>query len=140
MPDYSTKPALCFTFACITSLTAAAPLTAREQVDLESRKNMVFVTPTRHATFAFLNKRQVSGLDVELAQWMTADQRFKTQFKTAPLEQTVEILPSGEADAMTSLFDSDRRNTGFDFSQPTKIVPVGLYGRIDLINQYTSRP
>ena len=131
MSDHSTKLALCFGVACLATLATAAPLSEREQAYLESKQEIVFVAQVRHAPFAFLDKRQVSGMDVELAQWIAAETGFKARFETAPLEQAMEMLRSGEADAMASMFYSDQRDTEFDFSQPTKIVPVVLYVRAD---------
>jgi PAS domain S-box-containing protein len=131
MLDHSTKLSVCFGIACVASLATAAPINEREQAYLESRKEIVFVAHARNAPFAFLDKRQVSGMDVELAQWIAADMGFKVRFETASLEQAMEMLRSGEADATTSLFYSDQRDAEFDFSDTTKIVPVVLYVRAD---------
>jgi len=131
MPDPTMKLALLFGVACVASQSLAAPLSDREQAYLESKKEIVFVAQAEHAPFEFLNKRQVSGMDVELAQWMAAEMGFKARFEIAPLEQAMDMLRSGEADAMTSLFYSDTRDVEFDFSHTTKIVPVVLYVRTD---------
>jgi len=131
MPDPAKKLVLCLGFACIAALSSAAPLSEREQAYLQSKEEIVFAVQAGHAPFEFLNKRQVGGMDVELAQWMATEMGFKARFEVAPLEQAMDMLRSGEADAMATLFYSDLRNTEFDFSHTTKIVPVVLYVRTD---------
>ena len=131
MHDHSTKLALCFGISCVASLITAAPLTESEQAYLDAREEIVFAARDRHAPFAFLDQRQVRGMDVELAQWMAAETGFKVRFEAASLKQGMDLLRSGEADVMMSLFYSDQQDAEFDFSNPTETAPIGLYVRAD---------
>ncbi len=131
MPYLAKKLVLCLGFAFVASLSTATTLNEREQAYLQSKGEIVFVIQAGHAPFEFLNKRQVGGMDVELAQWMATEMGFKARFEVAPLEQAMDMLRSGEADAMATLFYSDSRDVEFDFSHTTKIVPVVLYVRTD---------
>ncbi len=117
--------------ATATCLAASAQLSEREQAYLAQKGEIVFVSQPRHAPFEFLHKKQVSGMNVELVQWMAADLGFKARFEVAPLTEAMEMLRKGEADAMTSLFHSSEREAEFEFTQSLKTTPVCLYVRSD---------
>jgi PAS domain S-box-containing protein len=109
----------------------AAQLSERDLAYLANKEEIVFVSQPNHAPFEFVRKRHVSGMNVELVQWMAADMGFKVRFETAPLEKAMEMVLHGEADAMTSLFYSEVRDGDFDFSHTLKVTPVTLYVRND---------
>lgn len=118
---------------------SAAPLNERDMAYLATKDEIVFVSQPRHAPFEFLDRRQVSGMNVELVQWMAADMGFKVRFEIAPLTEAMDMVKSGKADAMTSLFFSDQRDNNFDFSHTIKLTPVTLYvrgNREDIFNIY----
>jgi PAS domain S-box-containing protein len=109
----------------------AAPLNERELAYLAKTKEIVFVSQPSHAPFEFVHKKQISGMNVELAQWMAADMGFKIRFEIAPLTEAMEMVREGKADAMTSLFFSESRDKEFDFTQTIKLTPLTLYVRGD---------
>ncbi|WP_372796701.1 transporter substrate-binding domain-containing protein, partial [Pontiella sp.] len=115
----------------IGATTHAQPLSAREKAYLAERGEIVFVANPSHAPFDFLRKKQVTGMNVELAQWMAADLGFKIRIETAPLDHALEMVRNGEADVLTSLFQTERLDEEFDFSQTLKITPVTMYVRSD---------
>ncbi len=111
--------------------TLAAPLSEKEIAYLRAKKEIVFVSQPSHAPFEFVRKKQIAGMNVELAQWMAADMGFKIRFEVAPLGEAMELLRRGEADAMTSLFKTDRREDEFDFTRVIKLTPITLFTRGD---------
>lgn len=126
------KQLLVCTLLTATAATAlSASLSERDLDYLSKKKEIVFVSQPSYAPFEFTVKHQLSGMNVELAQWMAADMGFKVRFETAPLKEAMEMLRTGEADAMTSLFFSDERDGEFDFSNTIKRSPVTLYIRSD---------
>ncbi|VGO17848.1 Virulence sensor protein BvgS [Pontiella desulfatans] len=124
--------------ALLAALTPAlaAPLSERELAYLAGKEDIVFVMQPRHAPFEFIRKKQVSGMNVELVQWMAADMGFKVRFEVAPLAEAMEMVRSGEADAISSLFHSESRENEFDFSQNIKLTPVTLFVRHDRTGIY----
>lgn len=121
-------------YACVTASTVASyavSLSERDLAYLKQKEEIVFVSQPHHAPFEFLEKKQVSGMNVELVQWMAADMGFKARFETAPLKDAMQMLRSGKADVMTSLLYSDAREDEFVFSSTIKTMPVTLYVRND---------
>jgi PAS domain S-box-containing protein len=125
------KQIIFFAVIALAGTVLSAPLSDRERAYLADKKEIVFVVQPKNAPFEFVNKRQVTGMNVELAQWMAADMGFKIRIEIAPLNVATEMVLNGEADAMTSLFNSPERGAEFDFTQPLKITPVILYVRSD---------
>ncbi len=122
---------LCSCIAAPAVTAFSATLSERDLAYLSQKKEIVFVSQPHHAPFEFVGKKHVGGMNVELVQWMAADMGFKARFETAPLKEAMEMLRSGEADVMTSLFYSDVRDNEFDFSSTIKQTPVTLYVRSD---------
>ncbi len=112
------------------------PLNDQEKAFLADRDEIVFVANPSHAPFDFLHKKHVTGMNVELAQWMAADLGFKIRIETAPYEEALEMMRRGEADVMTSLFYTPSLEEEFDFSLPLKMTPVALYVRSDRTDIY----
>ncbi len=102
-----------------------------ERAYLAGKKEVVFVCQPRHAPFEFVHQGQPGGMNVELAQWMAADMGFKIRFESAPLDEALEMVRAGRADALTSLFYSPEREADFDFSRTVKLAPVTLFVRND---------
>ena len=109
----------------------AAPLNERDKAFLAEKEKLVFVVQPHNAPFELVHKRQVTGMNVELAQWMAADMGFKIQIETAPLNVAAQMVRNGEADVMTSLFKASEYNPDFDFTDTLKMTPVTLYVRSD---------
>ncbi|MDF7798454.1 transporter substrate-binding domain-containing protein [Pontiellaceae bacterium B1224] len=118
-------------FIAIVSGAHSQPLSERALTYLSDKGEIVFVAQPDHAPFEFVHKKHVTGMNVELVQWIAADMGFKIRIQTAPQEQAIEMLRSGEADAMTSLFYSKELNSEFDFSHTLKMAPVTLFVRND---------
>jgi PAS domain S-box-containing protein len=118
-------------FALLAGPLGAAPLNEEEEAYLARKDEIVFVSQPSHAPFEFIRKKNLSGMNVELAQWMAAEMGFKIRFETAPPAQAIEMLRSGRADAITSLFHTPSRAEDFDFSHTLKLTPVSLFVRSD---------
>jgi PAS domain S-box-containing protein len=130
MKFMTTPPYRLLLLATLTMLAGsslAAPLNEAERAYLASKEELVFVSQPDYAPFEFARKRQLSGMNVELVQWMAADMGFKVRFETASLAKAQEMLSAGEADAMTSLFYSETRDRKFDFSSALKLTPVTIF-------------
>ncbi|MDF7808744.1 transporter substrate-binding domain-containing protein [Pontiellaceae bacterium B12219] len=125
------KQFILYAYLASTVAALAAPLSERDRAYLAEKKEIVFVVQPNNAPFGFVNKRQVTGMNVELAQWMAADMGFKIRIETAPPNVAMEMVRNGDADAMTSLFNAPELNSEFDFTQTLKITPVTLYVRSD---------
>ncbi|MDF7826099.1 transporter substrate-binding domain-containing protein, partial [Pontiellaceae bacterium B12227] len=110
------------------SLSAGAEtLNDRQRAFLAEKEEIIFVAQPRHAPFEFIHKRHVTGMNVELIQWMAADLGIKIRIETAPLEKGIEMLRSGEADVVTSLYHGPSRDSELAYSETLKMTPVALY-------------
>ena len=110
---------------------ALGELSESERHYLADKGEIVFVSQPNHAPFEFLRKKQICGMNVELAQWMATDLGFKIRIETAPLDQAREMVAQGDADVITSLFYSYADNAGVDFTSTLKLTPITLYVRSD---------
>ncbi|RKX47538.1 MAG: hypothetical protein DRP64_00745 [Verrucomicrobia bacterium] len=119
------------TLALLAGNLSAASLSDRERAYLKSKGEIVFAVQPDHAPFEFARRKQMSGMNVELAQWMATDMGFKIRFEPAPLTEALDKLRTGQVDAMTSLFHTKERDTDLDFSTPLKLTPVTLFVRSD---------
>ncbi len=126
-----------FAVLIIGSSSRGQPLSDREKAYLAQKGEIVFVANPGQAPFDFVHNKHVTGMNVELAQWMAADLGFKIRIETAPLEQALQMIRSGEADVMTSLFYSHTLDTEFDFSNTLKITPVTVYVHSDRNDLYS---
>jgi PAS domain S-box-containing protein len=117
--------------ALLTGHLRASPLNANEIAYLKEKGEIVFASQPDHVPFEFVQKKQISGMNVELAQWMAADMGFKIRFETAPLAEAIEMLRTGKVDAMTSLFYTPARDAEFDYTQTLKLTPISLFVRSD---------
>ena len=120
--------------ALLSSTLRADHLSDEEHAYLEAKGEIVFAVQPNHAPFEFFRKKHLSGMNVELAQWMAADMGFKVRFEIAPLAEALEMLRTGKVDAMTSLFYTPDRDSEFNFSSTLKLTPVTLFVRSDRNN------
>lgn len=117
--------------ALLASTLRADHLSDEEHAYLEAKGEIVFAVQPNHAPFEFARKKYLSGMNVELAQWMAADMGFKVRFEIAPLTEALEMLRNGQVDAMTSLFYTPDRDSEFNFSSTLKLTPITLFVRSD---------
>ena len=107
----------------------AIPLNEEEHAYLQSKGEIVFAVQPNHAPFEFVDGKQLSGMNIELVQWMAAEMGFKVRFETAPLGEALMRMRTGKADAMSSLFYTEARDAELDFSKTLKFTPVALFVR-----------
>ncbi|VGO21527.1 response regulator [Pontiella sulfatireligans] len=105
----------------------AQPLSERNRDYLERHGEIVIVSQPSHAPFEFVRKKHLSGMNVELLQWIAADMGLRIRFETAPLAEAMEMVKTGKADALSSIFFSDSLDADFDFTDVIKVTPVTLY-------------
>ncbi|MEN7972604.1 MAG: transporter substrate-binding domain-containing protein [Verrucomicrobiota bacterium] len=112
-----------------------AQLNSKEYAYLDSKGEIVFAVQPSHAPFEFVRKKQISGMNAELAQWIASDMGLKIRFETAPLAEAIEMLHSGKVDVVTSLPQTAERDETLDFSTPLIFPPTSIFvrsGRTDI--------
>ncbi len=90
-------------------------------------KEFIIVAQPDFAPFEFVHKNQVNGMDVELIQWMATELGFKVCFEVAPLNEAMEMVRSGQADALTTLIYSSDKDDDFHFSHPIARTTAAIY-------------
>ncbi|HEY5654068.1 MAG TPA: transporter substrate-binding domain-containing protein [Pontiella sp.] len=114
----------------------AVDLDDRDQAFLKTLQQqhaseLTFISQPSNAPFEFLRQTQLTGMNVELAQWIATDAGFNLRFETAPPKESEEMVLSGKADALTAMFFSTALEDAFDFTDSIKAIPVALYVRSD---------
>ncbi|QBG49211.1 transporter substrate-binding domain-containing protein [Verrucomicrobia bacterium S94] len=120
-----------FVLLVCSTVVQAADLSAQEKKYLAEKGEIVFVAQPDHVPFDFVHKKHVTGINVELAQWMAADMGFKIRMLTAPQDKALEMMRNGEADVLVSVYYAPRYDETLDFSQTLKMTPVTLYVKSD---------
>ena len=101
-----------FTFTC--NILMAKNLTDKVQQFLKEKGTIIFISQTKYPPFEFLGSDDNStGMCVELARWISTEYGFKTLFKNSSFKQAQDEVQSGEADVITSLFYSEKRDQSF---------------------------
>lgn len=108
-----------------------APLNASNASYLSSKKEIVFLIQSSPAPFGMVENGQISGMDVELVRWMSTELGFKARFEVVPMEQAVQAMRSGKADAMLSVDESEDLDDEFDLTHPITDIPFTLFVRTD---------
>ncbi len=118
---------LCLAAILGSGLADAHQLSEKSRVFLEQKQEIVFVAQPDRAPFEFTHKQHLSGMNVELAQWIATDTGFKAHFETASQPQALEMLRNGTADVITTFAYSEAHSEEVDFSSTVKVAPVSLF-------------
>ena len=110
----------------------AVDLSKDEQAYLSAKSTIVFVSQTRYPPFEFVDTDgERTGMCIELARWMATELGFNASFKDMSFQDAQKAIISGEADVLTSLFYSDKRDEIFDFTQVLFAVPASIFVRAE---------
>lgn len=111
-----------------TGAVSAVELSRDEQEYLRLKGAIVFVSQTRYPPFEFVDKNgELTGMCIELIRWMGIELGFDACFTDTVFENAQNAVQSGEADVLTSLFYSDKRDKFFDFTKVMFEVPVSIF-------------
>ena len=107
-------------------------LTEEEKRYLKNKGEIVFVSQTTYPPFEFVEKNgEHTGMCIELARWMATEFGFKARFTDTLLNEAQQAIFSGEADVLTSLFHSEKRDRQFDFTDTMFDVPASIFVAAD---------
>ncbi|MEE4253203.1 MAG: transporter substrate-binding domain-containing protein [Desulfuromusa sp.] len=110
------------------SQVSAIPLTAEEQTYLQSHDTIVFISQTSYPPFEFSNSDGIpDGMTIELIRWLATEIGFRSNFKSTSFLEAQKAVLTGQADVLTSLFYSEKRDQSFDFTQPLFDVPASIF-------------
>lgn len=116
----------------INSLSFAAELTTAEREYLDSKGTVVFISQTQYPPFEFRSEDgNRAGMCIELARWIATRFGFKTKFIDTSFKEAQEAVICGDADVITSLFFSKKREMFFDFTQVMFQVPASIFVAAD---------
>ena len=115
--------------------TAPCPASELDEVEqqyLEQKGTITFISQTNYPPFEFVDgDSDHTGMCIELARWVSTEFGFKTRFIDTSFKQAQEMIQSGEADILTSLFYSEKRDLTFDFTQTVFLVPAFIFVAAD---------
>jgi len=121
-----------FFLALATFSAPAIELTHQEQAYLKNKGVVTFVSQKNYPPFEFLNaNNQAQGMSIELAQWLATELGFKARFIAMTFQEAQDAVIRGEADVITSLFYSKKRDATFDFTVPVFMVPADIFVQAD---------
>lgn len=142
MPKGVIRAVLLICHICILFLVGlASPLHAvelsRKEMDfLRGKDTIVFVSQTRYPPFEFTDEEgQHEGMMRDVVRWLAMELGFKPVFTNATFQEAQDDVLQGEADVLTSLFYSDKRNERFEFTSTLFEVPASIFvqaGRTDI--------
>jgi PAS domain S-box-containing protein len=103
-------------------------LSKQEQDYIGNKGTVRFVSQTRYPPFEFTDKDgQHEGMMLDVIRWLGVEIGFKPVFVDMTFQQAQEAVLSNEADVITSLFYSDKRNETFEFTSTLFEVPASIF-------------
>lgn len=114
------------------SAAFALQLTAEEQAFLQQKKRIVFISQAQYPPFEFVDENgQHEGIMIDVARWMAVEMGFHPVFFANSFQKAQEAVLSGDADVLTSLFFSQKRQERFSFTEPLFDVPASIFVRAE---------
>ena len=106
----------------------AIELSALEKSYLKEKGTIVLVSQTQYPPFEFVGPDgDHTGMCIELVRWISTEFGFKVHFTDTPFNKAQEDVLTGEADILTSLFYSKKRDKLFDFTKVMFDVPASIF-------------
>lgn len=106
----------------------ALDLSQEEKDYLRTKETIVFVSQTRYPPFEFIDEnRQHEGMMLDIVRWIAVEAGFQPQFLDMTFQQAQEAVLSGNADILTSLFHSEKRQEKFEFTDTLFNVPASIF-------------
>ncbi|THB80283.1 MAG: PAS domain S-box protein [Desulfobacteraceae bacterium] len=129
---------LCIPFGWFPGQASCEELSKEELLFLKSEQPIIFVSQTRYPPFEFIdNQGERTGMCLELGRWIATEFGFQAKFYDTHFHQAQEDVITGEADVLTSLFYSKKRDVHFEFTQMIFEVPASIFvsaRRVDIKN------
>jgi PAS domain S-box-containing protein len=124
--------AIIFTLHFTGKKPSSQVLSKEEQRWLDQKNEIVFISQTDYPPFEFIDREgRRQGMCLELVSWIATEFGFRTRFTDASFQQAQEAVLSGEADVLTSLFYSKKRDRRFDFTRVMWKIPATIFVRSD---------
>lgn len=109
-------------------------LTNKEKEYLKNKKTIIFTGQINYAPFEFIDKNnEYTGMMIDLVRWISTEYGFKVKFIPQQFQKAQLSVLKGEADVITSLFYSEKRDKFFDFTKTVFKVPSSIF---TYINRY----
>ncbi|MFN3412160.1 MAG: transporter substrate-binding domain-containing protein [Exilispira sp.] len=103
-------------------------LTDKEAEYIKNNKNIHFVGQINYAPFEFIDKDgNYNGMMIDLLRWISYEYGFNITFTSVSFKEAQQMVLDGEADGISSLFYSEKREKYFDFSYPIFLVPASIF-------------
>ena len=119
-----------FIIVLLVSPLQASPLSKAERAWLQEKGEIIFVSQTLYPPFEFVDRdNSRKGMCIEMARWISTELGFKVSFRDMSFKEAQEAVLSGQADVLTSLFHSQKRDDKFDFTETTWPVPALIFVR-----------
>ncbi len=107
-------------------------LSTEEQAFLQQKKRIVFISQAQYPPFEFVDEQgQHDGIMIDVARWMAVEIGFQPVFVADSFQKAQEAVLSGDADVLTSLFFSQKRQERFLFTEPLFDVPASIFVRAE---------
>ncbi len=111
-----------FGLAALVEAAWSIPLNEKEQGYLSSKEKIVFIAQESFSPFGFTDNR-ISGLNVELVQWMATEIGFKAHIATTLQKEVVE----SKVDVVTGVFVVNEQDGNYNFTDPVTSIPIALF-------------
>ncbi|MBN2232705.1 MAG: transporter substrate-binding domain-containing protein [Deltaproteobacteria bacterium] len=96
---------------------------------LAEKGTITFISQSHYPPFEFIaaDDGARTGMCIDLVRWMAAELGFRVRFVDAPFREAQERVLAGDADVLTGLSFSDRRDEEFDFTRMMFAVPASIF-------------
>lgn len=107
---------------------SADEVSSEEKAWLKEHQEIIFVSQSNYPPFEFLDMENNStGMSIELIRWIATEFGFRVRFRAMSFQEAQKAVLNGEADAITSLFYSEKRDEKYDFTTMTWEVPALIF-------------
>ncbi len=94
----------------------------------ERPQRIVVVDDHAYPPFAFVDASgRAKGITIDLWQAWSRQTGIEVEFRLVPLEQALEMVRDGRADAVGGIFHTKERERYFEFTRPLFEIPVGVF-------------
>jgi len=106
----------------------AIDLSPIEKDYLRSKKHIIFVSQSQYPPFEFTDdSNQHQGMMMDVVGWLAIELGFQPVFVNMTFQEAQETVLRGQADIITSLFFSEKRQEKFVFTTPLFDVPASIF-------------
>lgn len=101
----------------------------KEEVEfIKKTIDIHFVGQINYAPFEFVDKNgEYNGMMIDLLRWISYEYGFNITFTPVNFKEAQQMVIDGNADGISSLFYSEKREEYFDFTSPIFFVPASIF-------------